>query len=307
MRGRGTRILVGTAAGLYEVPAGNGPAFAGREVTALARDDAGCWAIVGEGEIWHLGAGGEWAAVAQVPRPYQRATCLLPTPMGLLVGTEGAHLLSLLEGRLQLVETFEAVEGRESWYTPWGGPPDTRSLALGPDGAVYVNVHVGGVLRSQDGGRSWRPTIDINADVHQVVAHPRAAGLVLAASARGLAVSQDGGERWQFLKEGLHGQYLRAVAVTEDDTVLVTASTGPYTQRAAVYRRPLAGEGPFQKCDSGLPEWFGDNIDTYCLAAAGPLTAFGTVEGEVFLSADGGRRWETAASGLPRVCCLLID
>ena len=36
-----------------------------------------------------------------------------------------------------------------------------RTIAAGAEGELYVNVHVGGILRSDDDGASWRPTIDI--------------------------------------------------------------------------------------------------------------------------------------------------
>jgi hypothetical protein len=56
-----------------------------------------------------------------------------------------------------------------------------------------------------------------------------------------------------------------------------------------------------------LPEWFDDNIDSPCLDALpeGSVAAFGTADGEVFTSIDGGKTWETMASGLPRVNCVL--
>ena len=62
-------------------------------------------------------------------------------------------------------EDVPFTEGRDRWYTPWGGPPDTRSMTSA-DGKVYANVHVGGVVRSADAGRTWQPTaLDIDADV----------------------------------------------------------------------------------------------------------------------------------------------
>ncbi|HEX2031316.1 MAG TPA: hypothetical protein VHL78_07960, partial [Actinomycetota bacterium] len=185
------------------------------------------------------------------------------------------------------------------WHTPWRGPPDTRSLSAGPDGTLYANVHVGGILRSQD-GESWTPTIDIDADVHQVLAHPDRPDTVLAACAWGLAVSRDRGATWSIEYDGLHGRYCRAVAVA-GDAVLVSASTGPFTDRAAVYRRALDADRPFERCSDGLPEWFPANIDSHCLAASGDTVAFGTGDGRVFRSDDRGRIWEEAASGLPPV------
>jgi hypothetical protein len=140
----------------------------------------------------------------------------------------------------------------------------SRSRATG---AVHVNVHVGGVARSRDGGRTWAPTVDIEVDVHQILAHPRHPDVVLAAAADGFGLSRDGGDSWRFVADGMHAHYLRAVAVS-DDSVLVSASTGPGGRRAAIYRRRLDDDGPFERCTQGLPAWFGDNVDTGCLAAA---------------------------------------
>src|SRR5436853_425316 len=97
------------------------------------------------------------------------------------------------------VERSEMIDGRAAWYTPWGDPADVRSISVALDGAIYVNVHVGGVVRSRDGGRSWAPTVDIESDVHQVLAHPSRAEVVLAAAADGFGVSRDGGASWRFL------------------------------------------------------------------------------------------------------------
>src|SRR5439155_872931 len=72
-------------------------------------------------------------------------------------------------------------------------------------------------------------------------------------------------------------------------------------RRAAVYRKALASNAPFEKCHDGLPEWFGDNVDTACLAARGALVVFGTEDGRVFRSTDGGQRWTLVAENLPAV------
>lgn len=44
---------------------------------------------------------------------------------------------------------------------------------------------------------------------------------------------------------------------------------------------------------AGLAEWFDDNIDTYCLDALndGSYAAFGTGDGPIYGSDDGGLTW----------------
>jgi hypothetical protein len=301
-------VLVGTKDGLFELGSSPRTHLPGHRITALTGDRRDWWATVDDHEIWHAGADGRWQHVAE-SRDHA-VTCLLRRPLGLLVGTEGAHLLRLRDQTLTLdpVAAFERVAGRDRWHTPWGDPADTRSLAAAVDGRVYVNVHVGGIVRSVGAARdddSWEPTVDIDADVHQVLAHPAIPHVVLAAAAVGFGMSQDAGATWTFTAEGLHAPYLRAVAVAQE-TVVVSASGGPRSRRAALYRRPIASAEPFERCRDGLPTWFHENIDTACLAAAGPTVVAGTHDGVVFGSEDAGRRWAMLADRLPSISCVAV-
>ena len=193
---------------------------------------------------------------------------------------------------------------RDQWYTPWGGPPDTRSITVTPDGTPLVNVHVGGVWRGEDDG-TWREVVDVENDTHQVLAAGDGTEVVVAAAAVGFGQSEDGGRTFAWSTEGLHDTYCRAVAVA-DDVVLVTASTGPFTKHGAVYVRPLDGGDRFTRCDNGLPEWFEGNIDTFQLAARESVVALGTDDGRVFVSQDAGTSWDLAAAGLGAVRCVAI-
>jgi hypothetical protein len=302
-------VLVGTKDGLLELGPRPRTHLPGQRITAIAVDRGRWWVAIDDRGIWRAGAGRRWEHVADshdLP-----VTCLLPRPSGVLVGTEGGHLLRLQGRALRTVDSFEAVDGRRRWYTPWGDPADVRSLAADRGGRVYVNVHVGGIVRSIDPGdgphglASWQPTVDIDADVHQVLAHPTVPGLVFAAAAIGFGTSRDGGASWTFTAAGLHASYLRAVAVA-GESVLVSASTGPGSRRAALYRRPVRGESPFERCREGLPEWFRANVDTYCLAAVGPTVVAGTDDGVVYRSGDAGLRWDGLADGLPAVTCVAM-
>jgi hypothetical protein len=293
-------LLVASNTGIHSVENG-AQDIPGTAVVALATEAGRQWALGGDGAILQSEDGG-WERVAVMTAPTGR--CLLATEDGLLVGTAQARLFRLRRDELEPVDAFDQVSGREDWYTPWGGPPDTRSMARDASGRPYANVHVGGIVRSTDGG-SWEPTIDIDRDVHQVVAHPDHSGRVFAATAYGLADSADGGDTWDVSDDGLHGSYARAVAVA-GDVLLLTASTGPFTKQAAIYRRPVDGTGPFQRCTSGLPEWFGANLDTYCLAALGHRVAVGTSEGELWESEDQGQTWERAAEGLGEISAVLF-
>jgi hypothetical protein len=295
-------ILVGTDDGIHLVGDEGKSWLTGKAVTALARGQGTLWALADGRELWRepLDGGGVVATSEDL-----RLNCLEVGDGEVVAGTSEAHLVRVDGGELRLVEEFERVEGRNGWYTPWGGPPDVRSFARGADGTLWVNVHVGGILRAEAGG-GFTPTIDPDADVHQVAADPGEPRRVLAATAYGLASSDDAGATWSFATEGMHASYCRAVALA-GETLLVSCSSGPRGSQAALYRRPLAApEAPFERCRDGLPEWFERNIDTACLDATGPTAAFGTSAGEVYVSTDAGATWTREAAPLPPVRCLLL-
>lgn len=285
-------VLVGTGAGLVDPISGQTVAFPAREVTAVS----GPWVVLDGHRAWsRYGVEG--------PSVEPEINCIEALAgEEALVGTAEAHVFRLGD-TANLVESFEGVVGRDEWYTPWGGPPDVRSISSS-SGTVLVNVHVGGILRSPDRGASWEPTIDLEHDVHQVLAVGD--GRAVAACAHGLAMSEDDGRTWTLHDQGMHATYSRAVAVT-GQTVLLSASTGPRGHHAAIYRRSLTGDGELERCRKGLPDWLEGNIDTSWLAGSSDgRAAFATGSGEVYLSNDEGGTWERAASVLPPVRCLTV-
>jgi len=274
----------------------------GRDVSSLAPDGDERWAILDRHEVWH-DAGDGWTQVFTLGN--LALTRIVAVDDDVYVGTAEAHLSRVVTGDqpLETVMSFESVEGRDGWYTPWGGPPDVRSIANW-DENVYVNVHVGGIPHTADGGETWNPTIDVDADVHQVTTSER---LVIAACAGGVAVSSDRGATWTYRTDGLDTGYSRGVAVC-GDVLLASASRGPRGGGAAVYRGALDADGAFERCRDGLPEAFDGNIDTYRLDALrlGTVAAFGTEGGQVFVSHDAGATWSHLADGLGEVRRVLV-
>jgi hypothetical protein len=292
----GNMIVTGTADGLFEIGLDGAirrQALPGTEVRAVS----GAWAIADD-RVVSLADG------RPIPLPDGLAPqCLFsPAAGSCLVGTSAARLFEVGSGQAQPIGSFDGIPRRHEWSTPWGGPPDTRSMTRTAD-ALLVNVHVGGVWRGDDTG--WTEAVPAGHDVHQVVALDTT---VVAAGGDGVGVSLDGGATWKWSSDGLHAAYCRAAAIA-DGFVLVAASTGPATTHASIYRRPLgADDKPFEPCGdstpTGLPAGFKRNIDTFELAAAGELVAVATPTSELYLSDDSGENWLRINDALPGIRCV---
>ena len=238
------------------------------------------------------GSGPRW------PPTRPRLRCLLPWDGGALAGTAEAHLVRVGPGAVEPVAGFERAPGRRDWFTPGADPCGAHDRRRGRGRALCERP------RGRDPALRRRRRL-VAADHRHPLGRPRGAGragapgLVLAATGVGTATSEDGGA-WSFAHDGLAGRYCRAVALA-GDTVLLSASNGPRGGDAAVYRRPLGADGPFQRCTDG----FERNIDTGCLAADGELAAFGTEDGRVS-RAMRGPAGSSRPSGLPAVQALVV-
>jgi hypothetical protein len=298
------RVRVGTADGLFALDGASEREVTGHSVTALSED----WAIF-DGETVVYRTNGSWQQTFSVRSPERSLGvhgALLSRSDEAIVGWGSSLMRVFKQKRFEPIPGFETIAGRDDWHAVGSRAPYVRSLTATAGGVLLANVHVGGIPRSTDDGATWQPTIDADADVHQVRAHPDRPELVLAAAAVGLCRSDDAGATWTVHTDGLHASYCRAVA-TAGDVMFVSASTGPFADEAAVYRRPVDGDGPLERCTDGLPDWQPHNIDTGCLDTDGSRVAFGGADGVVYISEDAGRTWRVLADGLPPVSAVAID
>lgn len=282
-------LIVGTTAGAFSLGDTSRPLIGNTRINHVSRAGDSWWAVDHDGGLYRDGR--------RTATMNDGATlnCVLSANGEVWVGASEARLFRLDGNDLVEDARFVAAPGRDAWYTPWGGPPDVRSMAADSTGTLFINIHVGGILRYDDDGVS--PTLDQDADVHQVIATRNAAGRVLAACARGLAQSADG-QVFEFRDDGLHAPYCRAVALV-GDTILLSASTGPRSNRARLYRGDITS-GSFEPCTKGLPEWFEENLDSHCLAVVDGV-AYAGQKGTVWASEDEGLGWTEAHSGLPNI------
>ncbi len=94
------------------------------------------------------------------------------------------------------------------WIAPHHDNPDL----------LFVGIELGGVMRSTDGGATWEDRKPNSYhDSHVVLTHPKAAGRVYEAAGGGVARSNDAGEHWQQVDEGMDRHYVWGLAVDPAD------------------------------------------------------------------------------------------
>jgi hypothetical protein len=309
-------ILVATwGEGLFAVTGdGRVQEIANQPVGGLAPDGrGGALAIVGRHSLRRRAPSGEWATVATSEF---ELSCCMAVRDAIYVGTDDARMLRLSHGDAVLdpINGFDNIAGRDAWFAGSAivngqrvGPPlGIRSVAANSNGSIlFANVHVGGIPRSLDGGRTWQPTIDINSDVHEVRAHQADPDIVVAASAIGLCISRDAGATWTIERDGLHASYCSAVAFSGDD-ILVSASTDHFATQGRIYRRPTRPDGDTVAVEDGLPTWMNGIVDTGCIATNGSTIVVVDKAGTLYLSTEFGLAWSRSSGELPTPSSVLI-
>jgi len=309
-------ILVATwSDGLFAVTSdGIRQEIANQCVRGLAPDGRGnSLAIVDRHSLRRRAPSGDWTTVTTSEF---ELSCCMAVRDTIYLGTDDARMLCLSYegGVLNPIEGFDNVAGRDAWFAGSAivngqrvGPPlGIRSVAANSNGSVlYANVHVGGIPRSVDGGRTWQPTIDINSDVHEVRAHPADPDIAAAASAIGLCISRDAGATWTIEKEGLHASHCSAVAFSGEN-ILVSAATDPFAAQGRIYRRPIRLDGNIAAVEDGLPAWMNGIADTGCIFANGSTIAMVDSSGALYLSTAFGRAWSRNCFELPTPSSVLV-
>lgn len=219
------------------------------------------------------------------------------------------------------------------------------SLAVHPvDPAVQLISSADGVVRSADGGRTWRKTTGWEvADVRSIAFDPARPDHAYAVTAWGPLRSVDAGRTWALTQRGLDRLYCQTLIVDrqQPDRVIIGMEEGLYasTDAAASWTRldfpavPVArlqqspaepelllavttGRGAWVSRDRGV-SWTAVDAATATANLYGAtlsphdaaLMATGGWETGVRVSADGGRTWADRSAGLPnrRIFVLAFD
>jgi len=148
------------------------------------------------------------------------------------------------------------------WFLPYSsGAGCVRGFAFHGSRA-YAAVEVGGVLRSDDNGSTWRladgsdgkpdlsgpPEPFIYPDVHSINAHHSSADLVFAPTGGGFYRSEDGGATWELL----YDCYCRAVWVDPKNPRHIVLSPADGVDRSGRIELTRDGGKTWQLASTGL-------------------------------------------------------
>jgi len=259
-----------------------------------------------------------------IPHVFMLAHAEPPFGIVLYAGTEPASLFKSHNygQNWQELPALRGVPGTDKWTFP--GPPHlshTKTLAFDPrdQQLIYAGVEQGALLKSTDGGDSWRelagwskPEDEVYRDVHQIFLRPSNPDEIFMTGGMGLYYSPDAGETWEHLtgRDFRIGYPDQLVFSPADDRVLFMSgsATNPgkwrqsHNANATVMRSPDGGR-TWEPASKGLPENMRANIEAMCLYSwNGGFSIFaGNTDGDIFCTDDAGQSWTTIATGLAPV------
>lgn len=221
-----------------------------------------------------------------------------------------------------------AHEHRPKWQ-PGGGGLCLHTIVLDPENRdrMLIAISAAGVYRTDDGGRTWTArNKGIRAEfmpdkfpefgqcVHKVVHHPARAERLFLQNHWGLYRSDDWGDSWQDIANGVPSDFGFAMQMHphDQDTVYIVPLQSDEFRctpeaKLRVYRTRNAGAS-WDALSDGLPQSgayetvLRDALTADSLSSAGIY--FGTRSGKVYGSSDEGNEWREITDGLPPVVCV---
>jgi photosystem II stability/assembly factor-like uncharacterized protein len=263
-------------------------------------------------------------------RKLSKVSSLAASPGRILVGAEAPGIFASRDdgATWSPLSTLAGQPGSEEWDDPANQPPGhlgLSALMLDSDDSsrFWAIVQGVGLFETADEGASWmprnrglraewpRPHEEVGFCVHKVVRSASDPTRMYQQNHCGMHRSDDAGESWTEITEGLPSDFgFAAAAHPHDRDSFYVIPLDPGHGRcmpdgaAAVWRTADAGSS-WRRLGRGLPQAGAhlgvlreamaiDSYDTTGLY-------FGTSTGQLFASADEGENWTEIASYLPAI------
>lgn len=253
-------------------------------------------------------------------------------PDTLYAGVEPAALFKSTDAGAtwSLVQGLHDHPHRTQWM-PGGGGLCLHTVLPDPSNSkrLFVAISTGGVYRTDDGGENWQPRNQgVRAQflppdqrypewgqcVHKIVSHPANPQRMFLQNHWGLYRSEDGGDSWTDIANGVPSDFGFAMEVDPNDAdsvFIVPLESDEFRctpeGKLNIYRSRNAGES-WEAMGKGLPQEnametvLRDGLSADTLKPTGIY--FGTRSGKLFGSADGGDSWNSILESLPPVVCV---
>lgn len=208
---------------------------------------------------------------------------------------------------------------RANWRASKGGLT-LHAILVDPTNPqrLWVAIASAGILRSEDGGVTWQACnqglrVFTAGDTSRYLTHklahdPHDPQLLYLQNIDGVYRSVDGATSWQRLEEGLPSTFGFPFGVDHTGNLYVVPLDGQTRTfidgQLRVYRR-RGGDSQWQPVDNGLPTTphpagvLRDALGVDNLPQPGVY--FGTTQGELFASVDGGEQWTQLPGKLGRI------
>jgi photosystem II stability/assembly factor-like uncharacterized protein len=243
----------------------------------------------------------------------------------LYAGVDQAGLFRSADGG----ESWEPLEGlnehasRPGWQPGLGGECAHAILTDSATGRLWCGISAVGVFRSDDGGVTWEPRNegvpkavessdypDIGFCVHGLVQDPENPDRIYRQDHQGVFRTNDGGDSWQRIENGLPAGFGFAIAIDPS-----TRSLFVVPLESDEYRLPVGGRLRVYRSTDGGDSWHPSGTGLrddlmYAGVLRGAITTdrlhpggvyFGTTAGTLHYTNDSGETWVNLPYVLPRI------
>jgi photosystem II stability/assembly factor-like uncharacterized protein len=291
---------------------------------------ASIWRSPDLGETWEQSSEGLGYGEGEDALKLSKVSGLTVSNGRVFAGAENPGVFESRDGgeTWSLLTTLEGQPGSEAWNDPANQPPGhlgVPAILPHPDDPTryWAIVQGVGIFETRDDAATWTPrNRGLRADwplenpevgycVHKLVMSPADSNRLYQQNHVGMHRSDDGGESWNEITDGLPTEFGFAAAAHphDRDTFYVIPLDPGHGRvmpdgRAAVWQTQDAGSS-WRRLDQGLPQTDahvgvlreGMAIDAH----EQPGLYFGTSTGQLFASADEGESWSEIASYLPPI------